>query len=319
MKRIFFALAASILLLLSNNSSAQIKGLLRDKAFEAIQNKNKEAEEKKRQEEQKRQEEEQAKQQEQQQTQQDEAPSYPTRQKQNEANSLMQQKMMSKMGFNNVKFEPQYDFSSSMTMEIETIDSLKNKDKVLYTTYFNPNDKSFAMVFDAVDRESGEKQKSTIILDTKNWAMLILSEKNGERSGIAMKVAPDSTAVEAESTETVEQHEEFVHPYYKATGRTKTVSGLSCKEYEYSNPEGSASIWATNDQKLNFSNAYGYMNGFQALAGAGWGWGMGMVMEMAFKDADSPAQTHMIVKEIQPNSAKKLNVAGFNVVGFGGQ
>jgi hypothetical protein len=306
MKRIFFVLVAAILLLVSNNTSAQIKGLLRDKAFEALQNKNKKEEE------QKKQEEEQKKQEEPQQQEQ------PTQQRQKPGSNIMQQKMMGAMGLNNVKFETQYDFTSSMAMEIESIDSVKNKENVLYTTYFNPSDKSFAMVFDAIDRETGEKQKSTIIFDTKNWAMLILSEKNGERSGIAMKVDPDSTLAKSETTETVEQPVEFVHPYYKATGRSKSVAGYTCKEFEYSNPEGSVSVWATNDQKLNFSNAYGYMNGFQAMATAGWGWGMGMVMEMVFKDADSPARTHMLVKEILPNSAKRINIAGFNVVGFGG-
>lgn len=297
------------------NLNAQIRAKLRDKAIEALNRKTQKEEEERQKEEQKRQEEEQAQQQEQEEQEQD----YPTRQKQNEANSLMQQKMMSRMGFNSVKFETQYNFTSSMTMEIETIDSLNNKDKALYTTYFNPNDKSFAMVFDVVDRETGEKQKSTIIFDVKNWAMLILSEKNGERSGMAMKVDPDSTLSEPETTETIEQPEDFVHPFYKATGKTKTVSGYSCKEYVYTNPEGSATIWATNDQKLNFSNAYGYMNGFQALASAGWGWGMGMVMEMVFKNSNSPEQTHMIVKEIQPNSAKQLSIVGYNIVGLGGQ
>ncbi len=285
----------------ANIANAQIKGLLRDRAMEAIQKQKKE-------EEQKKQEEEKPAQQE------------PSKPRNNPGSNFMQKKMMGAMGFSNVKFEPNYNFTSSMAMEIETVDSLQQKEKVLYTTYFNPNDKSFAMVFDAVDRETGEKQKSTIVLDTKNWAMLILTDKNGEKNGIAMKIDPDSSATASNEPQEIEvQTEEFYNPYYKATGRTKTVSGYTCKEYEYSNPEGSVSLWATNDYKLNFSNAYGYMNGLQALVTAGWGWGMGMVMEMVFKDADSPARTHMLVKEILPNSAKRLSVTDYNVIGFGGQ
>ena len=62
--------------------------------------------------------------------------------------------MMSAMGLNNVVYEKQYNFTSSMKMEIETVDSLNNKDNIDYSTYFSPNDRSFAIVFDGVDKET---------------------------------------------------------------------------------------------------------------------------------------------------------------------
>lgn len=282
--------------------TAQIKGLLRDKAVDAISKGTKRGEEKK--------EEPQSE------SQPEEQPQKPSKSGPN----FMERKMMGAMGLNNVKYEPQYDFSSSMMMEIETVDSLENKDKVLYSTYFNPTDKSYALVFDAIDRESGQKQKSTIIFDTKNWAMLILGEKDGEKSGIAMAIAPDSSLITTQETETSQEEvpEDIVHPWYTATGKSKTILGFTCKEYTYMNPEGSVDLWVTKDQKLNFSNAYSYMNGFQALASGGWAYGMGMVMEMVFHDTNSPASTHMQIKEILPNSAKKLDISSYNVIGMGG-
>lgn len=283
-------------------SSAQIKGLLRDKAIESLSKPKKGEEEKKDET--------------QQQDQQQEEP----QQRRSSGPNFLERKMMSAMGLNNVKFDQQYDFSSSMMMEIQVTDSLENKEKVLYSTYFSPKDKSYALVFDGVDKQTGQKQKSTIIFDTKNWAMLILGDNGTDRSGIAMSVAPDSSLMAQNETENVDQTvpQDYVHPWYSPTGNSKTIAGFFCKEYSYMNPEGSVNLWVTNDQKLNFSNAYSYMNGFQALASGGWAYGMGMVMEMVFKDSNSPATTHMIVKEILPDSFKKLDISSYNIIGVGG-
>ena len=286
-------------------ASAQVKGLLRNKALKTISKKIEGEEE----------------------TQQETQPENqqetvePSPQRTSSKPNFMERKMMSAMGLNNVKYDQQYDFSSSMLMEIEVVDSLKNKENVLYTTYFNPKDKSYALVFDGVDRETGKKQKSTIIFDTKNWAMLILGDDGYERNGMALSVPPDSAAMAQENDETIEEYnsEEVIHPWYSPTGKSKTIAGFNCKEYTYMNPEGSVNLWVTNDSKLNFSNAYSYMNGFQALASGGWAYGMGMVMEMVFKDANSDASTHMVVKEILPESFKKLDISGYNIIGMGGQ
>lgn len=306
MNQVFVRLFLAVAIVLGPTfANAQIKGLLRDKALKTISKKVEGEEEK------------QPEAQPENQQQADE----PAPQRSNNQPNFLERKMMSAMGLNNVKYEKQYDFSSSMLMEIEVVDSLSNKEKVLYSTYFSPNDKSYALVFDGVDKETGKKQKSTIIFDTKNWAMLILGDDGVERNGMALYIPPDSAAMESESEEITEEvnPEEFVHPWYAPTGNSKTIAGFNCKEYSYVNPEGSVNLWVTNDQKLNFSNAYSYMNGFQALASGGWAYGMGMVMEMVFKDANSDASTHMIVKEILPESFKKLDISSYNIIGMGGQ
>ncbi len=304
MKKLFFYTITILLILFINPiANAQVKGLLRDKAIEKIKQTQGHKEEEPIEPVQQQEEEQQQ----------------PVHQQKKPGSSFLEKKMMSAMGLNNVVYEKQYNFTSSMMMEIETVDSLNQKDKVNYSTFFSPNDKSFALVFDKINRETGQKEKSTIILDAKNWAMLILGEKDGERSGMAMYVAPDSSAINDTPTETEQFSEDFVHPWYTPTGRSKTIAGFNCKEYTYSNEGGSVDLWVTNDQKLNFSNAYGYMNGFQALASGGWAYGMGMVMEMVFRDANSNASTHMLVKEIIPNKSKFLDISNYQIIGFGGE
>jgi hypothetical protein len=185
---------------------------------------------------------------------------------------------------------------------------------------YNPNDKNFALQFESVDRESGNKKKTLMIFDMKNNAMLILGEENGERSGMAMQIEPDSSESSNEEVKDTEVYQgEFVHPFYSPTGRTKSIAGFSCKEYAYKNEAGSVTLWVTNDNKLNLSKAYGHMQGFQALSTGGWAYGMGTVMEMMWTDDQSTAQTKMLVKDIQPNSPKRLDLTGYSIIGIGGE
>ncbi|MDX9848097.1 MAG: hypothetical protein RBT74_14025 [Tenuifilaceae bacterium] len=300
MRRVItISLLALAILLSPAVANAQLKRLLKEKALEAVKGLKTEEE----------------------QTTTEEVKEQPQPEKPKPAGpNFLERRMMQAMGLNNVKFDPSYSFTSSMVMDIETIDSLKNRDKMQYTTYFNNNNKSYAMIFDSVDKESGKKQKGTMIFDMVNNAMLILSEENGERTGVAIAIPPDSTATaQAETTEVENASDNFIHPYYKPTGRTKTIAGHSCKEYAYEDTHGKVSFWTTRESKLNLSQAYGQVYGLQALATAGLGYGMGMVMEMETEDFVSGAKTIMRVNEMQDNSPKRLDVSTYQIVGMGGQ
>lgn len=300
----------------SNQASAQLGGILKDKAKNALNKGLKKDEEKKKENEQTQQ---------QQQTQQQEQQTQQNQQTQeNPTNNFMQRKMMGMMGLNNVKYETNYHFSSSMTMEMQSTDSTgKKSDKVLYTTFFDKNSKSFAMEFEGKDKQSGDNQKSLMIFDYINWAMLILGEKeNGQKSGIAMQMQKDST-IEAEKNnpnqETKQTKEDLskYNTYYKATGRSKTIAGYNCKEYVYENTEGRAEIWATNDIVFDYSSAYGHM-GAQTLATGGTTYGLGTTLEWHFINKNT-SRSDMSVIEIKPSNPKSLDISGYQIIGMGGQ
>lgn len=313
--RIITLMLVASLLVGGNQASAQIGSFLKDKAKNAMNKKDSENQ-KKKEEEQKKQEEEKQKQENQQQENQQSNP--------NPANNFMQRKMMSMMGMNNVKYDMNYDFTSSMSMEMQSTDSLGEKsEKILYTTFFDKNSKSFAMEFEGKDKQTGEKQKSLMIFDYKNWAMLILADKKDGKSGIAMQMTKDSS-IEAEQNnpkkEEVKKQEDLsaYNTYYKATGRTKTIAGYKCKEYVYETTEGKAEIWATNDVVFDYSSAYGQM-GAQAIATGGTTYGLGTNMEWHFMDKDSQARSDMTVVDIKPSNPKSINLAGYQIIGMGGQ
>lgn len=289
---------SALILFAPSIAEAQLKGLLRNKTIEAIKGKEKEEE-----------------QEQPEQTQ-------PVRPKTKGPN-FMERKMMQAMGLNNVVYDQNYNFTSSMVMDIVTIDSLNNRDNMQYTTLFSPEDISFALIFENANPETGEPEKGTMIFDMKNYAMLILSEENGERSGMAMALPRDSADIQNEAMgiaadEVNEEYpEDFVHPMYMPTGKSKEIAGYKCDEYVYKNEEGTINLWITKDNKVNLSKAYGQMQGFQALATGGWGYGMGTVMEMMFND-NSGASTQMLVKDVLPDSPRSLDLSSYQIIGVGG-
>lgn len=243
----------------------------------------------------------------------------------NPAGNFMQKKMMGMMGMKDVKHEINYSFTSSMTMEMQATDSLgKKSEKVLYTTFFDKNSRSFAMEFEGKDKESGQKQKSLMVYDYKNWAMLILGDKNGDKSGIAMEIPKDST-IEAQQKQANKDDQinkkdlSNYNTYYKPTGRTKTIAGYSCKEYTYENPEGKSEVWTTNDVAFDYSSAYGHMGGMQTIGTGGLSYGLGMVMEMHTYDKHSKAQSDLTVVDIKPSNPKSIDLTGYQIIGMGGQ
>jgi hypothetical protein len=285
-------------------TEAQVGGFLKDKAQKAVVKSLKSGEDDKRIEEQ-----------------QQEQPEKQEKKQPSTADQYMQQKMMP-MGFKNVKFDPAYSFSSSMEMDVETVDSASTEvNRGAYAFYFDKNSQNFAMEFEALSRETGKKEKSLMIFDFKNKAMLILADKDGEKSGIAMNFEPDSIQQEKgkdELAEPVPQEDLSVYNMnYKATGRTKNVLGYKCKEYVYENSEGKVELWATNDIKYNYSEAFGHMNGFQYLATGGTAYLLGTVLEMHFKDANSNARADFWVKEFNPSFSRTLSVTDYQVVGLG--
>lgn len=318
MSKKFISILAAIMVIGVAESKAQIGSFLKEKAQKAV---SKSVEDKKAE----QQKEEQQKQEQQQQEKQTEQKQKPQQQS-NPANSFMQKKMMGMMGFNNVKYDLAYSYTSNLKMDMESVDSASTEvNKVAYTSYFDKNSKNFAMEFETVDKESGEKVKSLMIFDYKNMAMLILSDKNGEKSGIAMEIPKDSiqqnTTAEEASAEPVKQEDlADYNMYYKPTGRSKKIAGFGCKEYAYENPEGRVEIWATNDFKYDYSSAYGQMGGFQALSTAGFGgYLLGTVLEMHFKDSNSNARSDLFVREINPNVSKQFSIADYQIIGIGGE
>ncbi len=148
--------------------------------------------------------------------------------------------VMSVLGLTgNVDYEEAYNFDAYIQMEITTYKKNgKLDEKMIYDNYLHKTDADYAMVFNNDDNQS------TIIFDTKNSAMLILTESDGERTGFATTIDPEAMA---ELAEDYVDEEDVDMDSYKPmkTGKTKTILGYKCNEYLVKNEESEVHMWVS--------------------------------------------------------------------------
>jgi len=140
-------------------------------------------------------------------------------------NTTMDRVYMDALGLTgNVDYESTYNFDAYIQMEITNYKKNGDvDDMIVYDSYINKEAVDYAMEF------SDEGDKSTIIFDSKNSAMLILTESDGEKNGFATTIDPEALAqsIEEDENDDVEDLESLK---YKKTGKTKTILGYSCDE-----------------------------------------------------------------------------------------
>ncbi len=225
-------------------------------------------------------------------------------------NTTMTHVYMDAMGLSgNVDYETNYAFDAYIQMEVsEYNNNEKLKDKVVYDSYINKDAVDYAMVF------KDGKDQSTIIFDSKNSAMLILSDSDGEHTGVAMGIDPEALAEDAE--ESAEESE--VNPY-KAhkTGKTKTILGYLCDEYLAEDETSEARMWVS--EKLGKQVRREMLNNQQTFGAAFYhaAYMDGMVLEYDLLDKDDGERTVMMVTNIDLNHSHSISTRSYAVMTIG--
>jgi len=218
--------------------------------------------------------------------------------------------MMNALGLSgNVEYEPGYNFDAHIQMEIsEYKKNGKLDNQMLYDSYVQKENADYAMEF------SDKGSKSVIIFDTKNSAMLILSNSDGEKTGFATTIDAEAMAEEAEA---FEEEDSASDPYlynYKKTGKTKNILGYSCDEYLVEDEATEVHMWASEKlgkemrkEWLNNKQTFGAMF-TQAYALNG------MVLEYDFLDKADGDKIVMQVTKIDLNHNHKVSTDGYNIM-----
>jgi hypothetical protein len=216
--------------------------------------------------------------------------------------------MMNAMGLTgNVEHETEYSFDAYIQMEITTYKKNGNlDDQVVYDNYLHKEDADYAMVF------KDGNDKSIIIFDTKNSAMLILSESDGEKTGFATTIDPEAMA---DLVEDYEEEEEVDMDSYRPvkTGKTKQILGYSCDEYLVKDVETEVHMWVS--EKLGKEMRKEWMSNKQTF-GAMFTHAYalnGMVLEYDVMDKDG-GKSVMQVKKIDMNHSHKVNTSGYTIM-----
>lgn len=216
--------------------------------------------------------------------------------------------IMNAMGITgNVEHEEVYNFDAYIQMELTTYKKNGNlDDKVVYDNYLHKEAADYAMVF----RDKGDQ--STIIFDTKNSAMLILSDSDGEKTGFATSVDPEALKEEYEEVEEEEAADMDSYKPYK-TGKTKTILGYSCDEYMVKDEGGEVHMWVSEklgkevrkewmNNKQTFGTMFMHAN---AMNGA--------VLEYDYVDADG-SKSVMQVTDLDLNHSHKVDTRAYTIM-----
>ena len=221
--------------------------------------------------------------------------------------------MMDALGLTgNVDYESDYSFDAYVQMEISNYKKNGNlDDQVLYDNHVNKTKADYAMVF----RDGGDK--STIIFDTENSAMLILSDNDGERTGFATTIDPQAMADLAKeyAEEEVEEDPDILNAYnIKKTGKSKNILGYKCDEYLMEDESTEVHMWVS--PKLGKEMRKEWMNNQQTFGGIFMhAYALnGMVLEYDILDKDKGRKTIMLVKEIDLNRRHSVSTGGYTIM-----
>ena len=212
----------------------------------------------------------------------------------------------------NVPHEDIYNFDAYIQMELSTYKKNGDLDEQTeYDNYMHKNDADYAMVF----RDG--KDQSTIIFDTQNLAMLILTDSDGEKTGFATTIDPETWAAAAEDLggEQAESYEPTDWEAYKPvkTGKTKQILGYTCDEYLVEDEDSEVHMWVSEElgkelhkewmkNQQTFGNAFAYA------------WALnGMVLEYDAIEKNGEKEV-MLVKDIDMNHSHSVNTKDYAIM-----
>ena len=225
-------------------------------------------------------------------------------------NTTMDRVYMDALGLtDNVAYETVYSFDAYIQMEIsEYKKNGKLDEQMVYDNYMHKQDADYAMVF------KDEEDQSTIIFDTKNSAMLILSDADGEKAGIATTIDKEAIAALAEDyNDDSNEDNDLLPPNIKKTGKTKSILGYKCNEYLVEDEESEVHMWLS--EKLGKEMRKEWMNNQQTFGGMfAQAYGMkGMTLEYETIEKNGERST-MLVTKIDLNHSHKISTKGYTII-----
>lgn len=181
--------------------------------------------------------------------------------------------------------------------------ALQHESKI--TIFYTQNQQSFGYKMNDSKMSNDQMGFSTFIFDNDNNAMLMLGEKNGQKSGIATSFKLNDTNSESDEESMV----------FTKTGKTKKILGYNCEEYVGNSNNTTAIYWMTKEinwQSSSFLNSSTQKNKqFKGTKSP-----EGMMME-ADITTDTNERIHYVVTDLNRNSATKYNTSEYQISNMG--
>ncbi|MFH0759593.1 MAG: DUF4412 domain-containing protein [Bacteroidota bacterium] len=209
----------------------------------------------------------------------------------------------------NAKFDSEYKFDAWFQMQVT---EYKKNGKVdtqgVYDNYVSKSTRDYGMEF------SDEEARSTIIYDSDRFAMIILSDDDGEKTGFATRFDPE-TLEGAEEEETPVSND--LNAY--KTGNTKKILGYTCDKYLIDDEDAEVHMWVSEQlgkeiSKEMLSNPNAFGNSFQYSKSVN-----GMTLEYELIDKNDGDKTEMLVTNLDLNRNHSISTEGYNILSMNQQ
>ncbi len=221
-----------------------------------------------------------------------------------------------------VPIEESYTFNSSVTMNLKSYDKdgkLDNDGNMI--SYFIAGQNCIAYEFiDGNIKTSQKEQTGTFILDYNNKATIILSEDNGEKTGIAYglgDMANDDDwkkAIEDNPELNKKEETDMINPHLKKTGKTKSILGYKCEEYIYNDEDVSSTFWITKEVSWNNKDL---MSNIFSASIYSYGTPNGFLMESISINKETGEKNIYTITDINKNANKTFDVSQYQITNIG--
>jgi hypothetical protein len=206
-----------------------------------------------------------------------------------------------------LKYKDEYSFDGSIYMQMETYDK-KEVTKMDYYTYYNSTTPNAAIEVKTVsDNKDSSQGNSVFVFDGENKCLLILTEKDGNKSGIISAIPSDSALKAQDEGKPVTQ------PTIVKTGKTRVIAGYKCDEYKVTDVEDKtySNVWASKDVDLKADRSNWSKSGMPAYTSEFEG---GLVLAMETYDNKDVLQMKTETIEIKPNIKHSVSPTGYSLI-----
>ena len=200
-------------------------------------------------------------------------------------------------------YETSYEFNTYIQMSMSDQDDKTT----VYEGYLSKDGKATAILF------TDFGAKSVVLIDTRNNALLLLTEDEGEKTGLAMGFDPGALAEMSEGLRNEADHD--IEP--SKTGKSKEILGYTCYEYLIEEEDGRVQMWVSPelgqeiDQHL-LVNEQVFGSAFLHVANAS-----GLVMEYNFSDNNSGERRSLKITGLDLKAGFSLSTEDYAIMSMG--
>ncbi len=217
-----------------------------------------------------------------------------------------------------VPVEDNYSFTELVQMHIESFDNSESKTSGgEFITHLNPEAQS--MAYEVLSSDIGDKEQGLFIIDSKNKAIILLNDEQGEKTGIVYGMGTLFEDIGDMAVEETEDDGEipsniFANPNVKKTGKTKSIVGYKCEQYIYNDEEAETEFWITDELKTSSADFFSTLFKTSVYTnGMGWGY----VMESVSKEKATGDKTIMQVTKVDKNSTRNFKLSNYQITNLG--